>query len=168
MRYARLLAVVTLAFFAVLATVWLGFPIRHTSSTLIGHPPGTPEPNTVVTTLEFGWPLTWLTWRRFQNEARASDETTLGQFQFVNFALHVTIILAPLVVAFRLPTVPPSATIAEQRPLQFRLKTIVAATMIVASLVTMYRGDWISVVASLTLLFGLFLFAEDVWPWLPQ
>ena len=51
---------------------------------------------------------------------------------------------------------------------RFNLKTMVATTVLVASIAALFRLDWTSVVGGLGMLFALFVFAEDIWPWLPR
>ena len=52
------------------------------------HELGTPDPNVYKTTLDFGWPLTWITWEHSWNQAAGDDETELGRFQLINFVIH--------------------------------------------------------------------------------
>jgi len=51
---------------------------------------------------------------------------------------------------------------------QFNLKTMVAATVLIASIAALFRLDWTSILGGLGVLFALFVFAEDIWPWLPR
>ena len=60
------------------------------------HELGTPNPNVYKTTIDFGWPLTWITWEHSWNQAAGDDETELGGFQLINFVIHTLAILTPL------------------------------------------------------------------------
>jgi hypothetical protein len=77
---------------------------------------------------------------------------------------------APTMEGPRKPPVvaPPSRPKRPRPSFQFNLKTIFAATVLVASIAALFRFDWISVFAALGILFALFVFAEDIWPWLPR
>ena len=51
---------------------------------------------------------------------------------------------------------------------QFRLKTLVIATVVVGSLAAMSRWELAPILAGLGVLFAVFVFAEDIWPRVPQ
>jgi hypothetical protein len=90
------MARISLVILAVLAVLWMAFPMIEESGTEMGIAPGTPDPNVYKTTLDFGWPLTWITSERSWNQAAGYDDTELGRFQLVNFVIHTLAILTPL------------------------------------------------------------------------
>ena len=51
---------------------------------------------------------------------------------------------------------------------QFRLKTLVIATVVVGSLAAMSRWELAPILAGLGVLFAVFVFAEDIWPRVPR
>jgi hypothetical protein len=54
-----------------------------------------------------------------------------------------------------------------KKMLQFRLKTLVIAMAASASIAAISRWDATSAIVGLGGLFTIFVFAEDIWPWLP-
>jgi hypothetical protein len=94
------MARISLVILAVLAVLWMAFSMIEESGTEMGFAPGTPDPNVCKTTLDFGWPLTWITWERSWNQAAGYDDVELGRFQLVNFVIHTLAILTPFFVVY--------------------------------------------------------------------
>jgi len=56
-----------------------------------------------------------------------------------------------------------------RRPsLQFSMRTMIAFSLTCAAAVSIYRNDFVSSIAGISLLFAVFMFAEDIWPSLPR
>jgi hypothetical protein len=93
---------IALVIVAFLAVLWMILPQVHESGTEMGFPPGSPDPNVYKTTWSFGWPVAWIAWERSWNAAAGYDEAGFRSFKFLNLAVHVAAILAPLLLLFRL------------------------------------------------------------------
>jgi hypothetical protein len=52
--------------------------------------------------------------------------------------------------------------------IRFRIKTILALSLLVVAVVSICRLDWVSIIAGAALLFGILVFAEDIWKHLPR
>jgi hypothetical protein len=51
---------------------------------------------------------------------------------------------------------------------QFSLRTMFAISLICIAVVSIYRMDLVSAIMGISLLFTVFMFAEDIWPKLPR
>jgi len=69
--------------------------------TEIAFDPGSPDPNIHQTTIQYGVPFPWLTWKRSINEAAGYDEAGFDSFNLISFLLHDALIAAPLLMLFR-------------------------------------------------------------------
>jgi hypothetical protein len=85
---------------AVLAFVSLVYPQSETGSTMMGFPPGSPNPNTHTTTYTHGWPLPWLTWKHSWNESRGTESSGLHSLNRVNLIVHTLSIVVPASLFF--------------------------------------------------------------------
>ncbi len=78
----------------------MALPQIPDQATEIGFEPGSPDPNVYQTRYLVGWPLTWISWERSRNEAAGYDEAGFGRFHIFNFAIHILVILTPLLLLY--------------------------------------------------------------------
>ena len=53
------------------------------------------------TTIRYGTPLPWLTWKRSINEAAGYDDSGFESFDLIFFLIHVALIAAPPLMLIR-------------------------------------------------------------------
>ena len=93
----------SLALWLLTATALVSMWISETelNVTEIAFDPGSPDPNIHQTTIRYGLPFPWLTWKRSINEAAGYDDSGIESFDLISFLLHDAMIAAPLLVMFR-------------------------------------------------------------------
>jgi hypothetical protein len=79
----------------ILACVWMILPEIRASATEMGFEAGSPDPNLYRTTIELGWPLSWVEVERDRQETRNRDEYRIRYIDPLNLVVHLVAIWVP-------------------------------------------------------------------------
>ena len=104
---------IALIILAVLAILSMALPAERFDATEIAFAPGDPDPNVYTSTIDFGWPLPWISRVNSRNEAAGYDETEFKLFRPLNFTIHILAILTPVAVHFWLWRAKTTDTVGE-------------------------------------------------------